>query len=283
MIVEQFLQWITTANPEKRARATHALARAFFVSELSEDDCHAAEAAMTFLLDDPDVRVRFALCDVLAEEPEAPRHIVLGLLYDVDQISLEIVKKSPVLIDSELVDIVALRRKPFQMAVAGRSKVSASVAAAIAEVCEGVVCLELLANPGSVILPRTLYRLAERFGKLEAMQQALLQHPDLPIAARQLVIANMSDALGRKAVKKSFMIASEAKTASREARERATLSLIRHLPDEELTDLVVHLRDTHQMTTVLLLRAICAGQVDFFAEALALLAGVDRQRIMALL
>ncbi|MEO1067374.1 MAG: DUF2336 domain-containing protein, partial [Pseudomonadota bacterium] len=44
-----------------------------------------------------------------------------------------------------------------------------------------------------------------------------------------------------------------------------------------------HLRETGQMTTVLLLRAICAGQILFFVEALADLSGVSRARILALL
>ena len=60
MIVEQFIQWVTTAPPDKRAKATSALARAYLESNLSPDDFDAAEAAMTFLLDDPEDRVRFA-------------------------------------------------------------------------------------------------------------------------------------------------------------------------------------------------------------------------------
>jgi len=35
MIVEQFIQWIITAAPEKRAKATHALARAFLQADFS--------------------------------------------------------------------------------------------------------------------------------------------------------------------------------------------------------------------------------------------------------
>lgn len=283
MIVEQFIQWIITAAPEKRAKATHALARAFLQADFSGEDMDAAEAAMTFLLDDPHRSVRMALADVLAGAQSAPRHIILGLLDDVPEIGALIAARSPVLIDSELVDIVAAREMPLQLAVAGRMPLSVGVAAAIAEVTPIEVCQRLLENPEADILPSTLLRLAERFGDDALLQQLLLEHPHLPIAARQLIVANLSDALCYHAAKESRMDEARAEEISREARERATLTLARDVSERELPTLILHLRDSEQLTTVLMLRAICAGQVMFFIEALALLSGVSKSRVVALL
>lgn len=283
MIVEQFIQWVTTATPEKRAKATHALARAYLQSDFSEDDIDAAEAAMTFLLDDPEIGVRRALADVLAGAESAPRHIVLGLLDDVPEIGALIAARSPILIESELVDIVAARELPFQLAVAGRIPLQASIAAAIAEVTPYRVCIRLMENPHAAILPSTLLRLAERFGGDNRMQHLLLSRSNLPISARQLIVANLSDALCDSAVQQSRMEVERAEGVSREARDRATLTLVRHMNDDELPELITHLRDTQQLTTVLLLRAICAGQVMFFVEALSLLSEVPKNRILALL
>ena len=44
MIVRQFISWIRTAPAGERAEATRALARAWLISDLSEDDRIAAEA-----------------------------------------------------------------------------------------------------------------------------------------------------------------------------------------------------------------------------------------------
>lgn len=283
MIVEQFIQWVVTATPEKRAKATHALARAYLQGDFEKEDMDAAEAAMTFLLDDPDRGVRFALADVLAGAGNAPRHIVLGLLDDAAEIGTIIAARSPVLIDSELVDIVAVRDLPFQLAVAGRMPLSAGVAAAIVEVAPVEACQRLMENPHARILPSTLLRLAGRYGYDNEIQHLLLQRPDLPVTARQLIVANLSAMLCEHAVEGSQMERERAEDIAREARDRATLTLARDVDEDELPDLIVHLRDSGQLTAVLMLRAICAGQIAFFVEALALLSGVPKNRAMALL
>ncbi|MBA4783037.1 MAG: DUF2336 domain-containing protein [Rhizobiales bacterium] len=283
MIVEQFIQWVVTAPPEKRAKATHALARAYLRHDFSADDMDAAEAAMTFLLDDPDRSVRMALADVLAVSEHAPRHILFALLDDSPDIGALVAARSPVLTDSELVDLAAARERPLQMAIAGRLPVSASLSAAIAEVTPIEVCERLMQNSGAVILSSTLLRLAERFGHDTGMQHLLLKRDNLPVAARQLVVAHLSDQMCECAVREARMDIDRAEEVSREARDRATLTLARGISDAELPDLLAHLRDTQQLTTVLLLRAICAGQVAFFAEALALLSGIARPRVSALL
>lgn len=283
MIVEQFIQWVITATPEKRSKATHALARAYLQSGFAAEDMDAAEAAMTFLLDDPDQSVRMALVDVLGGAENAPRHIILGLLDDVEEIGALIAARSPKLIDSELVDIVATRELSLQRAVAGRRPLSVGVAAAIVEVCSFEVCLLLMENPDADILPSTLLRLTERFGHEYEIQQLLLNNDRLPIAARQIIVINLSDELCEHAVMESRMDSARAEDVAREARDRATLTLARDIDDSELPVLLLHLRDSEQLTTVLMLRAICAGQIMFFVEALALLSGVDNSRVIALL
>ena len=283
MIVEQFIHWVITATPEKRAKATQALARAFLRSDFEPEDMDAAEAAMTFLLDDPHTSVRMALAEVLGGAENAPRHIILGLLDDVEEIGALIAARSPILIDSELVDIIAIRELTFQRAVAGRRPLSVGVSAAIAEVSSYEVCLLLLENTHADILPSALLRLTERFGDDFKMQQLLLEDQRLPIAARQMIVATLSDELCRHAVNESHMDNEQAEEVAREARDRATLTLARDIDDSEVPDLLLHLRDTEQLTTVLMLRAICAGQISFFVEALALLSAVDSSRVMALL
>lgn len=283
MIVEQFIQWVVTASPERRAKATHALARAYLNSDFSGEDKGAAEAAMTFLLDDPDRSVRMALANVLGGSEAAPRHIIIGLLDDAVEIGAIIAGRSPLLIDSELIDIIAIREAPLQRAVAGREYLSVGVSAAIAEVCPIEACLLLMENPHAELVPSTLLRLAERFGYDGHMRHLLEGQERLPIAARQIIVTNLSDELCSNAVRESRMDDERAEEVAREARDRATLTLARNIDDSELPELLLHLRDTQQLTTVLMLRAICAGQIMFFIEALALLSGVDRSRVLALL
>src|SRR6187399_1208659 len=103
MIVRQFISWVRTAPAGERAEATRSLARAWILSDLSEDDRAAAEGALLMLLDDP----------------------------------------SPLLIDADLVDLVATGNSDIQCAIARRIQLPASVCAAIAEVGSPASALEL--------------------------------------------------------------------------------------------------------------------------------------------
>ena len=102
MFVERFIGWIDTAGDKEKAAATNALGRAFLISPMSEDERDAAEAAMTVLLDDPDVNIRLALADAFGHSDQAPRHIVLALADDVPSVSVPLLGKSPVLLECEL-------------------------------------------------------------------------------------------------------------------------------------------------------------------------------------
>jgi hypothetical protein len=107
MIVRHFLQWVRTAPAAERADATAALARAYLYSELSPDDRLAAEGAMVMSLDDPSPLVRRAMAEVLAGAPEAPAPLMLALASDQPDIAHLVLERSPLLLDADLVELVA--------------------------------------------------------------------------------------------------------------------------------------------------------------------------------
>ena len=102
---------------------------------------------MTFLLDDPAIEVRLVLADALARSEHAPPHIIMTLAGDADPIALLVAEHSPVILDSELVDMVALRGETMQIAIACRPFVSRAVSAAIGEVGTPDACRTLISNP----------------------------------------------------------------------------------------------------------------------------------------
>src|ERR1700761_3294871 len=147
MIVRQFISWIKTASAGERAEATRALARAWLISDLTEDDRTAAEGALLMLLDDASPLVRRAMAEVFARSSEAPAAIVQALSLDQPSVALPILEHSPLLIDADLVDIVATGNSEMQCAIARRAGLPAPVCAAIAEVGSAAAALELIENP----------------------------------------------------------------------------------------------------------------------------------------
>src|ERR1700674_4443811 len=112
MIVRQFLHWVRPAPAGERAQATGALARAFLYSDLAPEDRAAAEGAMITLIDDPSPLVRHALAEALAASPDAPHAVIHALASDHPDIATQVLARSPLFIDAELVDLVATGARP---------------------------------------------------------------------------------------------------------------------------------------------------------------------------
>jgi uncharacterized protein (DUF2336 family) len=282
MDVREFLLWMETAPAGSRAEAGHALARSYLHTEVDEQTRHDMEAALTILLDDEAADVRYALADALAASEDAPRHIIVGLAGDHTGIAALVLSRSPLFVDSELVDIVAASSEPLQEAVARRPLVSQSVAAAIAEVGERAACLALIANANAAIASISFRRMAERFGDDADIRDALLGREDLAPSIRQLLVRTVSERLSAMVVDRAWLPEARARTITREACDRATIAIAAESETEELPALVEHLRVTGQLTTALLLRAVCAGNMALFQTALSVLTGVPERRIAGL-
>ena len=242
MIVRQFLQWVRTAPPGERADATSALARAYLHSDLSADDRAAAEGAMIMLLDDPSPLVRRALAEVFASSQNAPPVIIDALAADQPQIAVPILLRSPLLLEADLIDLVATGHPEAQTAIATRPLLPRSIAAAIAEVGSAEACLALLENEDADVAPFSIDRMVERFGHLAPIRENLLARGDLSMATRQALLSKLSQTLAGFVSARQWLGSEHAEHAARDACEKATLALAADTPYEELAELVAHLR-----------------------------------------
>lgn len=283
MVVRAFLHWMQVAPAEQRTLAAGALARAWLESDLSESEREDAEAALVVLLDDPAPSVRRAMADALADSDIAPRHVILGLASDRPDIATVVLRRSPVLLDVELIDLVATCEPAYQVAIASRTPMSDALAAAIAEVGCVESCLALLDDPERHPGFHALRRVADRHGDDPVLRQALLDRPDLPVAVRQALISRLGSALNGLVTARAWMRRERSERMVREACDKATTELAAGTGDDDMDGLVRHLRDSAQLTTSLMLRALCAGNLRFFEAALSVLSGVPAERVYALI
>src|SRR3954470_2908179 len=283
MIVRQFISWIRTAPAGERAEATRALARAWLISDLTAEDRAAAEGALLMLLDDGSPLVRQAMAEVFARSTEAPAGIVQALSLDQPSVALPVLEYSPLLIDADLVDIIATGNCETQCAIARRINLPASVAAAIAEVGTAAASLELIENAYAELAPFSWDRIVERHGHLAAIRESMLVLEDLPAATRIALIAKLSDTLTQFVVARNWLSADRAGRIANEARERSTVNIAARSRGEDMLNLVQHLRATGQLTAGLILRALLSGNLDLFDCALAELSGLPHARVAALL
>src|SRR3974390_1152186 len=283
MIVRQFIGWVRTASAGERAEATRALARAWLISDLTAAHRAAAEGALLMLLDDPSPLVRRAMADVFARSYEAPAAIVQALSLDQPSVSLPILEFSPLLIDADLVDIVATANSETQCAIARRVSLPASVCAAIAEVGTAEAALELIENAYAELAPFSWDRIVERHGHLAAIRESMLVLEDLPAATRLALVAKLSDTLAQFIVARNWLSADRAERLAGEARDRSTVNIAAASRGDDMVGLVRHLRVTGQLNAGLILRALLSGNLELFEVALVELSDLPRSRVAALL
>jgi uncharacterized protein (DUF2336 family) len=282
MIVRQFISWVRTAPAGERAEATRSLARALLFSDMSDDDRGAAEGALLMLLDDASPLVRQAMAEVFSRSADAPAAIVQALSVDQASVALPVLEHSPLLIDADLVDIIATGNGEMQCAIARRMNLPAAVCAAIAEVGSPAAALELIENPYAELAPFSWDRIVERHGHLAAIRESMLVLEDLPAATRLALVAKLSDTLAQFVVARNWLNADRAGRIAGEARDRCTVNVAARSHGDDMRSLVRHLRATGQLTAGLILRALLSGNFELFDRALVELSGLPQARVSAL-
>lgn len=282
MDVREFFNWSKDAPASRRADAATAMANAFLYSDVTPDVRQHLETGITILLDDSAPTVRLALAEALAGSRDAPRHAILSLAADQTEIAATVLARSPQFLDSELVDFVGAMVEPLQLAIARRPMVSAGVAAALSELGSAEVCRTLLDNDRADIAAITLDRLAQRFADNAEIRTQLLDRSDLPIAVRHHLIRGLGDALTNLVRIRDWLDGERADLVTREACDQAAVAIAAESASADLVPLAEHLRVTGQLTTSLLLRTLCAGNLQFFAAALAVLTGMPEKRVRAI-
>ena len=174
------------------------------------------------LLDDPSPLVRQAMAEVFSRSSDAPAAIVQALALDQPSIALPVLEHSPLLIDADLVDIVATGNSDMQCAIARRINLPPSVSAAIAEVGSAAAALELIENAYAELAPFSWDRIVERHGHLAAIREAMLVLEGLPAATRAALVAKLTDTLAQFVVARNWLSADRAGRLANEARERST-------------------------------------------------------------
>jgi len=281
-IVRRFLVWAQRADADGRAEAASALARAYLYSDLSPALRREAGVGLTTLLDDHSTIVRRALAEALASASEAPHHIVLALACDISEVSRVVLARTTVLSEAELVDCAAIGDVSAQSALAGRARVGAGLAAALAEIGERDAVAILAGNLDADLRASVLRRIVERFADDAAIREALLSRRRLPPMLRCDLIEATARSLSAFVVSCEWIRPERAERIAREAREQGAIDVAATSRADELADLVRHLRENGALTVALLMRSLLCADRALFTQALAELTGLPHARVAGL-
>lgn len=282
MFVDRFFVWVREAGVEQRRRIVEPMVRAAREAEEGSETSETLDAALTVLAADPEPSVRRALAECLAEWDEAPRHLLLDLLWDEASVAEPVAERSEALIEAELVEVAAGAPADVTFALARRRSVGSALARALCATVDRRGAVALLANSAADLGAAALLALVDRFGEFADVREALALRPHVPVTVRHRVLEKLAETMGNVVVFGRPGAEARGRALARDAKERATVALAGAAGDAEVTVLVDHLRHTGQLTTRLVLRAVCIGDLRFVEEALAVLAKVPRRRVAAL-
>lgn len=282
-VVRHFLKWINTARVSERAAAASALAQAYVTRELPFEDRCAAEAALTLLLDDASAKVRMAIAEAISMSRHAPPQILSVLASDQPDIASLVLARSPLFTDDDLIERVASSVGAVQRVIAGRPHVSMGLSAALAELGEVEACLALLGNEGADIASLSFRRIAERFGEVAAVREALVADWRIPSECRHMLLVKVGEALRQSAFVSASIGPARAERITRDACIKASLKLLDGIKADEHAALVEHLRLRGDLTSAFIVRAVAHGKIDFFGSVLVALAKQSEQRVTSLL
>jgi uncharacterized protein (DUF2336 family) len=227
------------------------------------------------LATDAEVLVRKTMAESLKSIPDLPHDIALSLANDIADVATPMLSYSEALSDEDLFEIISSKSDLHQMAVASRSSVSEAVSGKLAETGNEDVVATLMSNEGAEISEQTYAKVIEEFGENEKVNAPMAQRSKLPLTITEKLVTLVSDRLREHLVSHHEMSPDMATDLILESREKAMVGLLGDGADHKsLTNLIDQLYENDRLTSTIILRALCVGDVDFFENAMAKCADV---------
>ncbi|MBC7768409.1 MAG: DUF2336 domain-containing protein [Phycisphaerales bacterium] len=269
---------------DDRAHAAHKICRCIEDAELSAEERAHAVGIIAIMAQDAAVLVRRALAVALKNSPKLPRDIANQLARDIDTIALPVIMNSPVLTDSDLVEIVRACPPAKQIAVASREKLSITVTGALSTFAAPEAVERALANDNAAFDAGGLTSALERFPELSSITAAMVRRNELPVSVTEKLVAVVTGELFDRLVNNHELPPQIAIDLAMGARERATIDIVEQASRQsDLPRFVQQLNLNGRLTPSLLMRGLCLGHMEFVEHAMAELGGISHQRMWMLM
>jgi len=272
------------ADETVRANAAQRICRDIRAKNLSEAERVFAHKLLDHISKDSADMVRRALAVTLKNSPKLPREIAIKLSADIESIAVPILTYSPVFTDDDLVEVLKSRAAAKAVAVAKRVSVSDHVARAIIRFGDSYAVAEVAANDGALISEETASNILDIYKNDDLIAESMISRRDLPPKIVEKMITLVSEEMVTKLTKRHAVPVDIAIDLALRSRERAIVDFVdQSWVTKDLKGLVAHIYLNGRLTTSLLVRAICSGQMRFTEHGLAILSGVSLQKAVLMI
>ena len=267
---------VTHPDHEVRAVLTLKICRQIRAAELTDREQLVVSQVLGFIVNDSAAMVRRALAITLKKSKNLPRSIAQKLIRDVDSIASPVLTHSPVLTNEDLVDILKSKAASKIMAISKRERIQGDLVKAIIRFGDSRVVASLAANDGAEIGIQLGNQLLDIYHDDDLVKESMIARRDLPTPVVEKLITLVSAEVAVRLHHKYSIPVEVATDLANQSRERASVELLSQpWVSRELNVLVGRLEREGRLTTTLIVRAACCGQIPLLERALARKSGVS--------
>jgi uncharacterized protein (DUF2336 family) len=220
---------------------------------------------------DAEAAVREAVAWQLHNSPLLTDALATKLARDIGRVAFPVLRNVKRLNDDFLLQVIAERDAEKHLAIAGRWNVSPRLADAIVETANIKVIACLLGNGRARIADPTLHKALDRYGHLSIVNEPMAEREGLSLSVVEKLVAYVSEDIRSNLVERHHLSPVLVAELVKRGREAATMLLLKPLAGnlDDLELVVRHLDRDDRLTPSLMLRAVCAGDIELFTTGLA--------------
>ena len=271
----------SASDPENAARRLgHSVAS----EPLSFEERAVAEQLLWQLVDHASVKVREVIAQTLRDSPHLPHDIARKLIADVESVAVPVLRSSPIVLTDDLLQVILAGSPEKQIAIAGRRTVPPVIAEALIQTTNNRAVATLVGNPGAALDETMLEQVAGRFGGDQTVAEVLGRHPRIStLVAERLTHFGASSLIDYFRAHPELPAPVVAQMVLRMLEEMSVgVHEDRHI-SEGLKMVVTYLHGRRQLSPPLIRQAICAGEIEFYEQAIAIRAEIPVENTLVLL
>ena len=240
--------------------------------ELTPRGRKLAEDIFRLMVHDVETKVREALSTSLKDSHNVPKDVISKIINDKENISIPFIKYYENLDNEDLINIIEAQNIEKQKAVAQRRNLNEDVSDYIANKCNEEVVVELVSNNTANIRETTYHSIVNKYAKSNNIKTGLVYRSMLPVSVIEKIVSSLSRELQTHLITHHDLPQNLATDIVDQVQERTTLRISEdYSSDRQVEQLVQQLHGSNRLTSSLVVRAICTGDLKFFEYAIAFL------------
>jgi len=230
--------------------------------------------------------VRAILSESLKDSVDAPKHVVMALAKDVEEIvASPVLEYSPLLTEADLLEVIASGVAAGALpAIARRPNIGEEVSDAVAASLEIPAVAALLANSSARVREDTLDQIISQAETVEELHEPMVMRVDLSIRAMRRIAGFVASSLVDKLVEKNDLSADIEKELKKSVKSRiAETEDFSEPQEDEAVKRAEKLWASGRLDEQTLAEAVADKELSFIHNGLALMTGIDVSTVRRIL